>query len=64
LFPSPIHAHEGLSSQLKKVPIIVGTQTEWDNSNVEMQIIKKEIMKTKKLRGGRIVEEFMREQAG
>jgi hypothetical protein len=28
-----------------------------------MQIVEKEIMKTKKLRGGRVVEEFMRKQA-
>ncbi len=62
-FPSPTHAHEGLSNQPKKVPIIAETQTKWDNYNVEMQIVEKEIMKTKKLRGGQIVEKIIKEQA-
>jgi hypothetical protein len=52
-----------LSNQPKKVPIIAETQTKWDNYNVEMQIVKKEIMKTKKLRGGQIVEKIIKEQA-
>ncbi len=43
----------------EKVPMTIETQTKWDNPNVETRTVMEEIMKTKKLRGGRLVENFM-----
>ncbi len=39
VFHSPIHIHVVLPNQPGKVPIIVETQTKWDNSNAKTQIM-------------------------
>ncbi len=48
-------------NKLEKVPMTIETQTKWDNPNVETQTVMEEIMKTKKLKGGRLVDNFMKE---
>jgi hypothetical protein len=62
VFHSPTHTCVVLPNQPEKVPIVVETQTKWDNSSEKMQIMVEEIMRTKKLKGGQTIEEFMREQ--
>jgi hypothetical protein len=52
MFPSPTHTHVVLPNQPEKVPIIVETQTKWDNSSEKTKIMVEEIMRTKKLKGG------------
>ncbi len=60
--PPPILTHVALPNKPEKVPMTIETQTKWDNPNVETQMVMEEIMRTEKLRGGQLVENFMKEQ--
>lgn len=60
--PPPTLTLVAFPNKPEKVPMTIEIQTKWDNPNVETQAMMEEIMKTKKLRGGKLVEKFMKEK--